>query len=168
MMSPPYPIGGPSRNLQRPDQRGVGSMNWRRGDLGRVPIPGWWDRRTTVLTSSEPRSSFAVASVPFPLIRRLTSRHVGASVPFSCWHDAIFNKRRCAGQREPPSPALRVPDAALAGTDNAPLTSQNETHQAVGVAGLVSGKRGRPGNHQLSDGVARRVLAIIRERYADF
>ncbi|WP_186193071.1 ISNCY family transposase, partial [Burkholderia gladioli] len=41
-------------------------------------------------------------------------------------------------------------------------------YQAAGVAGLVSGKRGRPGNHQLADGVARRSLAIIRERYADF
>ncbi|WP_262414932.1 ISNCY family transposase [Paraburkholderia sp. UCT2] len=41
-------------------------------------------------------------------------------------------------------------------------------YQAAGVAGLVSGKRGRAGNHQLSDGVARRALAIIRERYADF
>ena len=43
-----------------------------------------------------------------------------------------------------------------------------QRYQAAGVAGLVSGKRGRPGNHQLSDGVARRALAIIRERYADF
>jgi len=43
-----------------------------------------------------------------------------------------------------------------------------QRYQAAGVAGLVSGKRGRPGNHQLSDGVARRALAVIRERYADF
>ncbi|WGS51705.1 ISNCY family transposase (plasmid) [Paraburkholderia sp. D15] len=43
-----------------------------------------------------------------------------------------------------------------------------QRYQAAGVAGLVSGRRGRPGNHQLSDGVARRALAIIRERYADF
>ncbi|VVE59284.1 ISNCY family transposase [Pandoraea sputorum] len=41
-------------------------------------------------------------------------------------------------------------------------------YQAAGIAGLVSGKRGRAGNHQLPDGVARRAVAIIRERYADF
>jgi transposase len=43
-----------------------------------------------------------------------------------------------------------------------------QRYQAAGVAGLVSGKRGRPGNHQLSEGLARRALAIMRERYADF
>jgi hypothetical protein len=43
-----------------------------------------------------------------------------------------------------------------------------QRYQAAGVAGLVSGKRGRLGNHQLPDGVARRSLAVIRERYADF
>jgi len=43
-----------------------------------------------------------------------------------------------------------------------------QRYQAAGVAGLVSGKRGRAGNHQLPDGMARRSLAIIRERYADF
>jgi hypothetical protein len=43
-----------------------------------------------------------------------------------------------------------------------------QRYQAAGVAGLVSGKRGRPGNHQLPDGLARRALAVIRERYADF
>ena len=37
-----------------------------------------------------------------------------------------------------------------------------QRYQAASVAGLVSGKRGRPGNHQLSDGVARRALAIMR------
>ncbi|MGF6531690.1 putative DNA-binding transcriptional regulator YafY [Paraburkholderia sp. GAS206C] len=35
-----------------------------------------------------------------------------------------------------------------------------QRYQAAGVAGLVSGKRGRAGNHQLPDGMARRSLAI--------
>lgn len=41
-------------------------------------------------------------------------------------------------------------------------------YRAAGVAGLVSGKRGRPSNHQLPAGKAQRALALIRERYAGF
>jgi transposase len=41
-------------------------------------------------------------------------------------------------------------------------------YQAAGVAGLVSGKRGCPSNHQLPAGKAQRALALIRERYPDF
>ncbi|MGF6546677.1 transposase [Paraburkholderia youngii] len=41
-------------------------------------------------------------------------------------------------------------------------------YDAAGVAGLVSGKRGRAGNHQLPAGKAQRALALVRERYADF
>lgn len=41
-------------------------------------------------------------------------------------------------------------------------------YEAACVAGLVSGKRGRPGNHQLPAGKAQRALALIRERYPDF
>jgi len=41
-------------------------------------------------------------------------------------------------------------------------------YREAGVAGLVSGKRGRPSNHQLPAGKAQRALALIRERYADF
>nr|WP_234775595.1 ISNCY family transposase [Paraburkholderia tropica] len=41
-------------------------------------------------------------------------------------------------------------------------------YRAAGVAGLVSGKRGRPGNRQLPAGKAQRALALIRERYTDF
>src|ERR1700710_2346525 len=41
-------------------------------------------------------------------------------------------------------------------------------YRAAGVAGLGSGKRGRPGNHQLPGGKAQRALALIRERYEDF
>jgi hypothetical protein len=36
-----------------------------------------------------------------------------------------------------------------------------QRYQAAGVAGLVSGKRGRAGNHQLPDGMARRSLATL-------
>jgi hypothetical protein len=36
------------------------------------------------------------------------------------------------------------------------------------AAGLVSRKRGCPGNRRLDDGEAQHALAIIRERYADF
>ena len=37
-------------------------------------------------------------------------------------------------------------------------------YRAAGVAGLVSGKRGRPSNHQLPAGKAQRALTLIRER----
>jgi hypothetical protein len=37
-----------------------------------------------------------------------------------------------------------------------------------GAAGLVSRKRGMPGNRRLDDDLAQRALAIVRERYADF
>ncbi|MFP3244729.1 MAG: ISNCY family transposase [Paraburkholderia sp.] len=43
-----------------------------------------------------------------------------------------------------------------------------QRYEVAGVAGLVSGKRGRPGNHQLPAGMAQRALALIRERYTDF
>ncbi len=41
-------------------------------------------------------------------------------------------------------------------------------YRAAGVAGLISGKRGRPGNRQLPVGKAQRTLALICERYTDF
>ncbi|MCA8495752.1 helix-turn-helix domain-containing protein, partial [Burkholderia arboris] len=41
-------------------------------------------------------------------------------------------------------------------------------YRAADVAGLVSGKRGRPSNHQLPEDLAHRALSLIRERYADF
>jgi transposase len=41
-------------------------------------------------------------------------------------------------------------------------------YEAGGAAGLVSAKRGRPSNNQLSDGVAGRALALIQQRYPDF
>jgi transposase len=41
-------------------------------------------------------------------------------------------------------------------------------YRESGAAGLVSRKRGRPGNRRLDDDEARRARAIIRERYTDF
>ena len=41
-------------------------------------------------------------------------------------------------------------------------------YRECGAAGLVSRKRGNPGNRKLDEGLARRALTIIRERYADF
>jgi len=41
-------------------------------------------------------------------------------------------------------------------------------YRMQGAAGLVSGKRGRPSNHQLPPGLASQALTIIRDRYADF
>ena len=40
--------------------------------------------------------------------------------------------------------------------------------EASGAAGLVSGKRGKPSNRQLPMNLRARVIALIRERYADF
>ncbi len=37
-----------------------------------------------------------------------------------------------------------------------------------GPGGVASGRRGRPGNRKLDDGLALRALTVIRERYADF
>ena len=41
-------------------------------------------------------------------------------------------------------------------------------YEAGGAAALVSARHGRPSNNQLSEGVASRALALIRQRYADF
>ena len=41
-------------------------------------------------------------------------------------------------------------------------------YRASGAAGLCSGRRDRPGNRKLDEGLALRALTIIRERYADF
>ena len=40
--------------------------------------------------------------------------------------------------------------------------------RADGAAGLVSRKRGRPSNRRFSDAFREDVVAIVRERYADF
>jgi transposase len=40
--------------------------------------------------------------------------------------------------------------------------------RSEGATGLISRKRNRPGNRQLSPGLAQQVLTLIRDRYADF
>jgi transposase len=41
-------------------------------------------------------------------------------------------------------------------------------YEACGPAGLVSARRGRPSNRELSVDLRARALALVRERYADF
>jgi hypothetical protein len=41
-------------------------------------------------------------------------------------------------------------------------------YEASGAAGLVSGRRGQPSNHELPIDVRVRAMALVRERYADF
>ncbi|SEA77289.1 ISNCY family transposase [Paraburkholderia sartisoli] len=41
-------------------------------------------------------------------------------------------------------------------------------YRTSGAAGLCSGRRDRPGNRKLDEGLAVRALTIIRERYVDF
>ncbi|MFH5256098.1 ISNCY family transposase [Burkholderia semiarida] len=41
-------------------------------------------------------------------------------------------------------------------------------YREQGASGVASGRRGRPGNRKLDDGLALRALTVIRERYADF
>jgi predicted DNA-binding transcriptional regulator YafY len=41
-------------------------------------------------------------------------------------------------------------------------------YRHCGPSGVTSGRRGRPGNRQLDEGLALRALTIIRERYTDF
>jgi transposase len=37
-----------------------------------------------------------------------------------------------------------------------------------GVQGMVSGRRGKPSNHQLEPGLAQKALKLVRDHYADF
>jgi transposase len=41
-------------------------------------------------------------------------------------------------------------------------------YEAIGPAGLVSARRGRPSNRELSIDLRARAMALVRERYADF
>ena len=41
-------------------------------------------------------------------------------------------------------------------------------YRELGVAGLASGRRGRRSNNAIGDGVRRRVMDLVGERYADF
>jgi transposase len=43
-----------------------------------------------------------------------------------------------------------------------------ERFRTCGAAGMISAKRGKPGNRQLAPGLAQKALQLVRERYADF
>ncbi len=66
------------------------------------------------------------------------------------------------------APAQAWPAAARLGLSVRQVERLVSRYRAAGVAGLVSGKRGCPSNHQLPAGKAQRALALIRERYPDF
>jgi transposase len=58
--------------------------------------------------------------------------------------------------------------AAQLGLSARQVSRLRRRFEASGAAGLVSARRGRPSNRQLPVNVRARVIAIIRERYADF
>ena len=58
--------------------------------------------------------------------------------------------------------------AAQLGLGERQVSRLRRRFEASGAAGLVSARRGRPSNRQLPVNVRARVIAIIRERYADF
>lgn len=43
-----------------------------------------------------------------------------------------------------------------------------ERFAQAGVSGMISGRRGKPSNHQLAPGLAQTALQIVRAHYADF
>ena len=64
---------------------------------------------------------------------------------------------------------LRVEDAAvLLGLKRRQVFRLLERLRAVGPEGLVSQKRGKPSNRRHSDDFRERVMALVREHYADF
>ena len=60
------------------------------------------------------------------------------------------------------------PAAQRLGLSRRQLERLIQRYKDEGAAGLVSRKRGQPGNRQLAPGVADRAIRLIRERYADF
>ena len=58
--------------------------------------------------------------------------------------------------------------AALLGVTRRQVFRLKKAFLADGPAGLASRKRGQPGNRRTPDSIRRQVLAILRERYADF
>ncbi|MBC2653806.1 ISNCY family transposase, partial [Novosphingobium aerophilum] len=64
---------------------------------------------------------------------------------------------------------LRVDDAAaLLGLKRRQVFRLLDRLRSEGAAGLVSRKRGRPSNRRYSDAMRERIMAIVREHYADF
>lgn len=58
--------------------------------------------------------------------------------------------------------------AALLGVTRRQVFRLQKAFLAEGPAALASRLRGKPGNWRAPDDIRRQVLAIIRERYADF
>jgi len=64
---------------------------------------------------------------------------------------------------------LRVEDAAtLLGLKRPQIFRLLERLRAEGASGLVSRKRGRPGNRRHSDAFREQILSLVREHYGDF
>ena len=64
---------------------------------------------------------------------------------------------------------LRVEDAAtLLGLKRRQVFRLLDRLRSDGASGLVSRKRGRPGNRRYSDDKREQIIAIVREHYADF
>jgi transposase len=64
---------------------------------------------------------------------------------------------------------LRVDDAAsIRGLQRRQIFRLLERLRSDGAEGLVSRKRGRPSNRRHSDELRERIIAIVREHYADF
>jgi transposase len=58
--------------------------------------------------------------------------------------------------------------AAILGISLRQVERLYRAYKAAGAAGLVSKKRGRPGNRKLAESVRLEVVRLVRERYADF
>ncbi|WP_024902831.1 ISNCY family transposase [Robbsia andropogonis] len=61
-----------------------------------------------------------------------------------------------------------VQAAERLGLSERQVTRLRRRYEQYGPAGLISGKRERPSNRQLSPNLHTRAIAIVRERYADF
>jgi hypothetical protein len=66
------------------------------------------------------------------------------------------------GQIKPATAALQL------GLTTRQVQRLAERFRAAGPAGMISVKRGKPGNRQLAPGLAQNALQLVRERYADF
>jgi hypothetical protein len=66
------------------------------------------------------------------------------------------------GEIKPAIAALRL------GLSTRQVQRLKERFATAGAAGMISAKRGKPGNRQLAVGLAQKALQLVRERYADF
>src|SRR5947209_6035316 len=58
--------------------------------------------------------------------------------------------------------------ARLIGVSERQVFRLLKAYRASGAEGLVSRRRGRPGNRRYPDAVREAALTVVRERYADF